>query len=173
MNCTLTNVVMFTAGAVIGSLVTYKIVKTKYERIAQEEIDSVKERFRNRQSLVDQTEEDNNDIEEYVDTINEQNYTAEDVTIEPTICLIDPTELGGDDYDYEVISCTYYANGILVEDETEKIIEDIKNTVGLEFMNHFGDYEQDVAYVRNEYLKCDYEILRDLDPYIQPDKLGE
>lgn len=40
------NTVMFIAGAVIGSLVTWKYVKTKYERIAQEEIDSVKSVFR-------------------------------------------------------------------------------------------------------------------------------
>lgn len=37
------NVLLFTAGAAVGSLVTWKVVKTKYERIAQEEINSVKE----------------------------------------------------------------------------------------------------------------------------------
>lgn len=39
------NVVMFAAGAAIGSAVTWKIVKDKYERIVQEEIESVKETF--------------------------------------------------------------------------------------------------------------------------------
>lgn len=43
MNQKLINVLMFTAGAAIGSLVTWKVVKAKYEQIAQEEIDSVKE----------------------------------------------------------------------------------------------------------------------------------
>lgn len=45
MNKTLSNVIMFTVGAAIGSVVTWKVVKTKYEQIAQEEIDSVKESF--------------------------------------------------------------------------------------------------------------------------------
>ena len=45
MNTKLINVLMFTAGAAIGSVVTWKVVKTKYERIAQEEIESVKETF--------------------------------------------------------------------------------------------------------------------------------
>lgn len=45
MNCKFINVLMFTAGAAIGSVVTWKVVKTRYERIAQEEIESVKEAF--------------------------------------------------------------------------------------------------------------------------------
>lgn len=40
------NVIMFATGAILGSLVTWKYAKTKYERIAQEEIDSVKDAFR-------------------------------------------------------------------------------------------------------------------------------
>ena len=36
---------IFSTGVAIGSFVTWKMVKTKYERIAQEEIDSVKETF--------------------------------------------------------------------------------------------------------------------------------
>ena len=45
MNNKFINVLMFAAGAAIGSAVTWKVVKTRYERIAQEEIDSVKETF--------------------------------------------------------------------------------------------------------------------------------
>lgn len=45
MNCKFINVLAFAAGAAIGSAVTWKVVKTKYERIAQEEIDSVKAVF--------------------------------------------------------------------------------------------------------------------------------
>ena len=41
MNHKVANVLAFVAGAVIGSAITWKFVKTKYERIAQEEIDSV------------------------------------------------------------------------------------------------------------------------------------
>lgn len=47
MNKKLLNVLMFAVGAAIGSAVTWKVVKTKYEQIAQEEIDSVKEEYAN------------------------------------------------------------------------------------------------------------------------------
>ena len=45
MKTALSNFIIFATGAVIGSVVTWKIIKTKYEQIAQEEIDSVKEVF--------------------------------------------------------------------------------------------------------------------------------
>lgn len=48
MKCKFINVLMFAAGAAIGSAVTWKVVKAKYEKIAQEEIDSVTEAFADR-----------------------------------------------------------------------------------------------------------------------------
>lgn len=45
MNYKFINVLVFAAGAAIGSAVTWKFLKTKYERIAQQEIDSVKAAF--------------------------------------------------------------------------------------------------------------------------------
>ena len=53
MNRTISNAFIFVAGAAIGSLATWKFIETKYRRIAQEEIDSVKEAF----SRADNTEE--------------------------------------------------------------------------------------------------------------------
>lgn len=50
MRNTLNSAFIFAVGAAIGSAVTWKIVKTRYERIAQEEIDSVKASFSDRQS---------------------------------------------------------------------------------------------------------------------------
>ena len=44
---TLCKIFLFATGAAIGSVATWKLVKTKYEQIAQEEIDSVKEEYAN------------------------------------------------------------------------------------------------------------------------------
>ena len=43
MNNKIIGMIMFTVGAAVGSAVTWKFVKTKYEMIADEEIKSVKE----------------------------------------------------------------------------------------------------------------------------------
>lgn len=64
MKSKIINVLMFAAGAAIGSAVTWKVVKTQYERIIQEEIDSIKEAFAEYPSNTqDQTGEENDDEE--------------------------------------------------------------------------------------------------------------
>ena len=68
MNYKLTSVVAFVTGAAIGSLVTWKLLKDRYERIVQEEIESVKTAFNDlvaiRQDETDETEDaDENDPE--------------------------------------------------------------------------------------------------------------
>lgn len=53
----LSKLLIFAAGAGIGSAVTWKFVKTKYEQIAQEEIDSVKEYYRKKDGETEATDE--------------------------------------------------------------------------------------------------------------------
>lgn len=57
------NALMFAAGAAIGSAVTWKIVKTRYERIVQEEIESIKEVFAGNEPEVAQEKDDDSDDE--------------------------------------------------------------------------------------------------------------
>lgn len=45
MNQKIINVLIFAVGAAVGSAVTWKVLKTKYDRIIEEEIDSVKQIF--------------------------------------------------------------------------------------------------------------------------------
>lgn len=61
---TLCKLFIFTVGAAIGSAVTWKVVKTKYEQIAQGEIDSVKEEYMNLMRSVRQKDFENSDTEE-------------------------------------------------------------------------------------------------------------
>lgn len=85
MNKKLFNVLLFTAGAAIGSLVTWKVVKTRYEQIIQEEIDSFKETYAlcmgdatdrhpsdedyDEQDAVDEIDEENDEDAEYEQTV--------------------------------------------------------------------------------------------------------
>jgi hypothetical protein len=45
MNCKFTNVLVFAVGAAIGSAVTYMVMKPKYEKLIQEEVDTFKKDF--------------------------------------------------------------------------------------------------------------------------------
>lgn len=183
------SVLMFTAGAAIGSVVTWQLVKKKYEQIAQEEIDSVKEVFSNRQgekctdpepeepddeeSLYPQTLNDE-DKEKLKDIVTGEGYIADDEVIETDLTkevnnyaekpyVISPDDFG-EYYGFDTVSLTLYADMVLA-DENNEIIEDVEDSVGFESLGRFGEYEDDAVHVRNEKYGCDYEILRDLRKY--------
>ena len=179
--------VMFVLGAAVGSVATWQYTKKKYERIAQEEIDSVKEIFSKRESAADveivtpepQTAkvgkpEEKPDITEYAARLEREGYTnysnvsagekkEEQEAMEMKPYVISPDEFGEFE-DYERISLSYYADQILADEDDEKV-EDVDNVVGLESLTHFGEFEDDSVFVRNDRLKCDYEILLDQRTY--------
>lgn len=170
---------VFIAGAAVGSLVTWKLVKTKYEQIANEEIESVKETFSKRYS--EKVNEDKpekeadvnaNDIAAYNELLEKLEYANIDVdalikkggsTVIDRPFVISPDEFG-EDPNYETVSLTLYADGVLT-DEDDTIVDDIEGLVGEDSLTHFGEYEDDSVFVRNDDLETDYEILRDLRNY--------
>ena len=181
MNDTLNKVFIFAAGAVIGSAVTWKIIKTKYEQIANEEIESVKERFRNREVYTGNDSESYEEVEgdtpsekkKYADILDGNGYRSyskpkgseNEIKEEESVdgpYVIPPEEY--DENDYETESLTYYADGVLT-DMYDNIIEDVEGTVGTDSLTHFGEYEDDSVFVRNDERQIDYEILLDSDKY--------
>lgn len=179
MNNTLVGALAFTVGATIGSLVTWKLLKTKYERIANEEIKSVKEHFGKKSEYIpveheifepqkfepEKIEVSNSEVKEYSSIIQGEKYMVEDPEMyTPTDrpFVISPEEFGELD-DHEIVSFTYYSDKVL-EDEFGEVIEHdyIDDIVGLDSLTRFGEYQDDSVFVRNIRLKRDYEILLDL-----------
>ena len=189
MNHLLTNFLTFAAGAAVGSVVAWKLLKTKYEIIAQEEIDSVKAVFtvRKPDSAAEESTDENNIVDEesvslisdYKDLLINQGYIEQKEVINlinrPQV--IDPDEFAENDRDYDVISLDYYADGILVDDMGDAMDKDeIERTVGLDSLSHFGEYEDDSVFVRNDDLKTLYEILLDTRNYsdvVKPNRTEE
>lgn len=175
----------FIIGAVSGATVAWYLLKDKYETLAQEEIDSVKEVFaRREQEMKDETVKRNvaegikdsdrtkPDLKEYAEQLKKNGYTRysdlsaddEGVSDKQTKPYVIPPEQFGDDENYDQISLTYYADGVLA-DENDEVIEDVEDAVGIDSLNHFGEYEDDSVFVRNDARKCDYEILLDQRTY--------
>lgn len=168
-------ILAFLIGATTGSVVTWKLLKTKYEQIAQEEIDSVKEVYSKKfENSDDEEPEPINEIDEkpdlsiYTKKLKDQGYLQEfdeeegDSEDMEKPYVISPDELG--DLDYPIVSLTYYADKILADDDNN-VIEDVDNIIGLDSLNHFGEYEADSVHVRNDKKKTDYEILLDEEKY--------
>ena len=207
MNTKLNNIIVFVAGAGIGSLVTWKILEKKYEQIVREEIESAEEYYRNK-AFEDYTVKDCAEMgvsvelserdKEYLEAESERceeiregvlmggaidvsipqdyanlasRYTSEEVTeMVDKPYIIAPEEYGEID-EYECISLNYYTDGV-VADDFDDIVDDVDEIIGRESLNHFGEYEDDAVFVRNDAKRCDYEILRDTRSFSK-DILGE
>ena len=192
MNMRFTNVIVFAVGAAIGSAVTYAVLKPKYDRMIQEEVDTFKkDLLESMNETQDTTEEETEDedeerpsidwdeledldedeeefdeevLGEYAELIKK--YTNEEGGAEEVAkkpYVISPFDFGEID-GYNQISLTYYADGIL-EDDANEIVTDVDELIGAGSLYTFGEYEDDSVFVRNEYLSTDFEILKDYRTY--------
>ena len=216
MNKNLLTSLAFVAGAAVGSAITWKLLKTKYEKIAQEEIDSVKEVFSRRAETVEEAEDEpepdiseetasakvaelksykdvvrnyseafkdglnsginepSNDISNVIkekaeEIINECDDIVKGVVKKGTVksdhYIITPDEF--DEGDNPVVTLMYYADGVVMDTDSDDILseKEIDECVGLDSLTHFGEYEDDSVFVRNDKHGIDYEILRDVRRY--------
>lgn len=185
----------FVLGVATGSFATWRYTKDIYEQIAQEEIDSVKEVFLKRETETDlkanakddeskqkiatcygngRSKVSKREIDEYAARLEKEGYRKyfgetsekkETKMVESAPYIISPEEFGEFE-EYEKISLTYYSNHVLA-DENDDVIEDVEETVGVESLTHFGEYEDDSVFVRNDVRRCDYEILLDQRSYFE------
>lgn len=186
-----TGFAMFLAGATVGSAVMWICLRRYYEQIAQEEIDSVKAAFAERKLVntniaknnkSNEKQEENQheaDITElkpnlvnYAAKLREEGYTnytehskknteeKKDGSMPNEPYVITPDNYGEND-NYTLITLFYYAGDSVLADDEDEVVEDIEGTVGEDFAEHFGEYENDSVFIRNDRLRCDYEILRD------------
>lgn len=191
MNYKLFSVLSFVAGAAIGSVVTWKFVKTKYEQIAQEEIESVKETFSRRREfeevgkaaadgIAEGLRSEKPDIMEYAARLHHLGYANESDEIEDDSeedqdeeyyekeeedSMRDkPYVISADEFDengYETETLTYFADGVLTDWYNDPV-EDVEGTVGKDALDNFDEYaDGDTVFVRNDNYECDYEIQRD------------
>lgn len=208
MNKKLLTVLMFTVGATIGSAVTWKLVKTKYEQIADDEIASVRDEYKdlmikmkkNLQDSVEyeepQEDEEDNEDEEYPDDDERDFAEKEREQVEyyrmtskyrsardeesddedneeggkwdqnedevPYIngpYVITPEDFSSSPPGYNAQPLNYFTDGILADDWGA--ILDLDETIGDDAVNHFGEYVDDIVYIRNERNEIDYEVTKD------------
>ena len=210
----LINIATFAIGAAVGSVATWKLLKTKYENIAQEEIDSVKEAFAEEAKTNREPGEDevkvakaqtkayneiiknvgysvssgysegikdlNNEVSEKIKTIVAEcdeivnlgkeamvNTGGKETMVKDGPYIIPPSDFGEDD-EYEVSTLVCYADGVITESDNGEIVDDVEGAIGdCDVRAHFGEYEDDSVFIRNEERKVDYEILRDTDNYYE------
>ena len=178
------SIITFVIGAAVGSAVSWYLTKQKYESIIDEEINSVKEVFSTikeqkieKPVKTDEEEKkvtnpaiEKSDIMKYASKIRNEKYVdyttkKEEKHSEDGPYVITPDEFGEYD-DYTQITLIYYADNVLT-DELDQLVENVEDTIGYDSLTHFGEYDDDSVYVRNDKRKIDYEILRSLRTYAE------
>lgn len=165
-------------GAAIGSVVTWKVLKTKYEQILeaelQKEIAELKAMYKELgvkgiEEEESSEEDDLDDIEEYENIVKTKGYFHNEHEKEGgndmTPYVISPDEF--DTIEYDTVNLTYYADGVLVNDSDDEVIEDVEDLVGPDALDSFGEYEEDSVFVRDDALGIDYEICKDTRTYVE------
>ena len=188
--------IIFISGVAVGSFVTWRLLKEKYIRQTQEEINEVREHYRKKKESEEVTVDSNGATEtnekpdliayaakltkkgyiDYTDpksivkatgdTIDAVVQKTNEEPLDPVILndpsyqppyIISPEDFAIDD-EYTIVNLNYYIDGVLT-DEDDNIVENVDDVVGLENLNHMGEYEDDALHIRNENYKCEYEIL--------------
>lgn len=167
------------AGASIGFFACRGYFDKKYREIADAEIESVMVKF-GRKKKIEKAQESATDIgkphilRESIDPeskkanrelVKKLGYANQEEQ-ETAPSDMDPYVIDPDDFDtkedYDTMNLTYFADGVLVDDNDHQLGEDeIEAAIGSESLYHFGEYEDDSVHVRNDRLKLDYEILKD------------
>lgn len=173
MNSKIINVLVFTAGAAIGSAVTWKFLKDKYEKIVQEEIKSVKEVFADRfnSSNEEASSEESDDEMPEEDPLSDYRKINWDDLED-----LDPSELEEEEYqadliEYEDIANIYKEGGAdnmpTSEPREPYVIEPIE----------FGELDNyktfELTYYEDGILEDeDYSIVKNPEEILGPDALG-
>lgn len=180
-NTLLSNVLMFAVGAAVGVVASRQFFKTKYERIADEEIASVKERYSQRAESEENLEKLENGLRKTIDNMQKQidayeqgrivtqagytNYAHVETVADADRPYIIDAEEYDELEDYTAEELLYYSDGVLA-DYYGNVVDDVDDMVGLDNLKRIGqEDEDDSIHIRNDARECDYEILLDLRPY--------
>ena len=172
---------IFAIGAAVGAGAVWFGLKKHYATIAQEEIDSVKETYARLRHDIDckiEKIDEAKSKEEMLNIINTHYARTDDENVDyssrysnkgkkpDTLSpyVISPEECG-EEIGYDITELTYYVQDDLLVDGFGEVVEDPEDTVGKDFATHFGEYEDDSVFIRNDRLKTDFEILKDLGNY--------
>jgi hypothetical protein len=168
------NLFMLATGIVIGSCATWKYVSVRERNRADEEIADVKRIYSSKKNQEENSSEDIPEKETYTpieedknhnkEIIEKMNYSSFSKKVEKEKKVERPYIITPEDFGecgYSTVSLTYYADDVLTYEDDDELIDNRDEIVGDDAVNHFGEYEDDSVFVRNDAKKCDYEILYD------------
>ena len=181
----LASALIFVLGVATGVGASYKYFQTRYQQIAEDEIEEIRAAYRKKEEEAKPAKSEKGDdtvyaptkqdLREYAEKLrrytsdsdrvdyNSKMVRPEDAMLDMPPYIISPDEFG-EEGGYETVTLMWYADHVLCDDMDVEV-EDVDNTVGTEWPKRFGEYEAGTVFVRNDRLQTDYEICIDLRNY--------
>lgn len=173
------DILVFATGLAVGSAITWFCVKERYRKIANNEIDEIREYYVNKYARDEECElpkewegivtvsERESDREQYLKEVG--SYAEVKGEIEPAaksqIEVISPDEFG-DLEGYKITTIVCFDDNVFEDDEFNIISRDeFDDVIGLEVLDELGMYEDDSVYIRNDEIKTYFEVIRDYRSY--------
>lgn len=197
MNKGIIAILSFIGGGVGGYILSKKVNEQDIEQRIQDEVEAVKMSLRKELDEFKQAREAEKDKKEKTekaveaqwkysgkeepnankDTPNRVPYRKDNEKTEDQLHkmasalkprVISPDDLGDTYGEDNVVSLTYYSDGVLCGSDNKPLKdEEIQIMVGEDFKTHFGDYEEDSVCIINDGQRCEYEILAEERSYRQ------
>lgn len=167
----------FLLGAIVGAAGSYFYFEGKYKEACKEFYDEkYKERQNQKEDEMYAAEEKPEDasVEDPENYISEKpdivTYAKEQAKARKSkkkkkevAYVIDRDEYINSEYDCK--SLMYYRDDVLIYEDTNKKVEDADTLLGTDFKSKFGEEDDNTVYVRNDEVKMDFEIFRDVRTY--------
>lgn len=156
--------IIFCSGVVVGGISGYFFCKHKYHIV---DVVDIPESGPIRETKA--VEEDTpHDEELYSVSYKKEDKSGDEEwdeaeksgPVEPEMVpyVISPEAFANEHNDFAKLTLVYYEdNEVLLNDQEECV--DIGTDIGYDAINHFGEYEKDAVFIRNEALGNDYEVL--------------
>jgi len=163
------NVLIFLGGVAVGGLTAWKLVEKHYRDLADEEIESVVERFDRPCQLSPEKENDITNLQEEVEKLNYSAINENKEEINPKtekkkskstikVEVIKMEDFGTKD-DFDTATLILWNDGFVTTDQNE-VISQPSELIGNSLSYFDKNDELDCVYVRNKTTKIDYEILK-------------
>lgn len=176
-------ILIFLSGLAVGGAAGVLATKRYFMEKAQTEIDETREYYRsqlrdfeeemtaphipdldlddipNKEEITEEKAPVGNDYKAIIDNLNNGKYSYDKAADGPIIDSISPDEFA-DNLVYDKVTLTYFSDGTMINEE-EDFVVDYARYVGDDIEKKFGEYEEDVAYIRNKNFGIDYEVLFD------------
>lgn len=171
---TISKYLYLVVGAAAGSAVTFFVTKSYYQKKTEETINEVRGYYEDKKDSAEEPQQVKEDSETKEKIVYTEGYSSPEQvkSYQPEELVANIHEISEEEYGneegYEAIpTYIYYSDGVIVDEHGDQIDQlTIRQTIGADI--HTREFDGGALYLRNEAIKCDFEIVYEDTEYVEP-----